>query len=85
MKSVLLKISSGWYFAPELSHSLFGNVPVNALDEWDVNKLGWFKSRRARDHIDTGAQIRRAFTVNVENCRKNSYSAEVKCFYLTHP
>ena len=34
-------IVSGWYFAPELSHSLYGNVPVNGLNEWDVNKLGW--------------------------------------------
>jgi hypothetical protein len=38
---------------------LLGNLPVNGLDEWDVAKLGWFKSRSAtEDHIDsTGQQI----------------------------
>jgi hypothetical protein len=37
----------GWYFAPEFSHGLMGNVAVNALDEWDVRKLGWYKSAAA--------------------------------------
>jgi hypothetical protein len=39
-------------------------VPVNGLDEWDVNKLGWFKFRPGwngedpdgADHMETGHQ-----------------------------
>ena len=28
-------------------HALFGNVPVNGLNEWSVYKLGWLKHDRA--------------------------------------
>ena len=38
------------------SSGLLGNVPVNGLDEWDLNKLGWFKFRQsAQDHDGGGA------------------------------
>lgn len=46
------------------------------MNEWDVTKLGWFKSRSpTEDHIDsTGQQIiRQAFKIQVENCADNNY------------
>ena len=27
-------------------HALFGNVPLNGLNEWNVHKLGWLKHDR---------------------------------------
>lgn len=55
-----------------------GNLPLNGLDEWDIHKLGWFKSRKFRDHIDpTGHQIRQAFGAQVSNCQKNRVFSEV--------
>ena len=59
----------GWYIvspdsANEGSSGLLGNVPVNGLDEWDINKLGWFKFRTnwngeedQAEHMDTGHQV----------------------------
>jgi hypothetical protein len=61
----------GWYVVEPGTGSgdagtsgLLGNVPVNGLDEWDVNKLGWFKFRPGwngedpdgADHMETGHQ-----------------------------
>ena len=72
-------VPPGWYMAPDLSHDLFGNVPINGLNEWNVQKLGWFKSRRSRDHIQTSGQnlVRNAFQAKVRNCRDNLYDTEV--------
>ena len=66
------------------SSGLLGNVPVNGLDEWDVNKLGWFKFRQTSgsahdgvDHMETGHQIRQAFSATVENCQENRHTFKV--------
>ena len=74
-------VPPGWYFAPAGSHALQGNTPINRLNEWDVTKLGWFKSRRHRDHIDTGHQIRAAFSHHVRSCAANQVDAQVSSAY----
>ncbi len=59
---------------------LLANLPVNSLNEWDVTKLGWFKSRSVNeDHIDaTGEQIiRQAFRVVVDDCSLNKFKYQV--------
>lgn len=45
------------------------------MNEWDITKLGWFKSRSpTEDHIDSTQQIiRQAFKVQAENCADNNY------------
>ena len=71
----------GWYIEDPRESILLGNVPINGLDEWDVAKLGWFKSRSlSEDHIDaTGQQIiRQAFKAQVEDCGQNSIKYQVK-------
>ena len=71
---------SGWYIEDPADSFLLGNLPINGLDEWDVSKLGWFKSRSpTENHMDsTGQQIiRQAFKVQVENCALNSYKYQV--------
>ena len=70
----------GWYIEDPADSFLLGNLPINGLDEWDVSKLGWFKSRSpTENHMDsTGEQIiRQAFKVQVENCALNSYKYQV--------
>ena len=70
----------GWYIEDPVDSFLLGNLPINGLDEWDVSKLGWFKSRSpTENHMDsTGQQIiRQAFKVQVENCALNSYKYQV--------
>lgn len=61
----------------EMSHDLMGNVPINDLNEWDLHKLGWFKSKKTRNHISPQSQVKRAFAANVKNCKENSYTSEV--------
>ena len=71
---------AGWYVEDPRDSVLLGNLPINGLDEWDVSKLGWFKSRSPiENHMDaTGEQIvRSAFKVDVENCALNSYKYQV--------
>ena len=71
---------AGWYVEDPRDSVLLSNLPINGLDEWDVSKLGWFKSRSPlENHMDaTGEQIiRSAFKVNVENCALNSYKYQV--------
>jgi hypothetical protein len=65
---------------------LLGNVPVNGLDEWDINKLGWFKFRQnwngedvdSGDHMETGHQIKQAFSASVEDCQDNRHTFKVR-------
>ncbi|QQP32398.1 Uncharacterized protein FKW44_024698, partial [Caligus rogercresseyi] len=67
----------GWYMASEMSHDLYGGIPINRLDEWDIHKLGWFKSKRDKDHIEaTGHQLRQAFGVEMISCLDNTYRTE---------
>ncbi|CAB4064408.1 unnamed protein product [Lepeophtheirus salmonis] len=33
-------VPPGWYMVPEMSHDLFGSIPINRLDEWNIYKLG---------------------------------------------
>ena len=73
-------IPPGWYIEDPVTGILLGNVPVNSLDEWDVSKLGWFKSRSpTENHIDAAGQqiIRQAFKVDVNNCAENSFKYQV--------
>ena len=48
-----------WYFMPlnndghMLRHNqtqryLYGNLPINNLNEWDLDKLGWYKTSKKR-------------------------------------
>ncbi|XP_040568877.1 cell fusion protein aff-1 [Lepeophtheirus salmonis] len=76
-------VPPGWYMVPEMSHDLFGSIPINRLDEWNIYKLGWFKSKRDKDHIEsTGHQLRRAFDVEMLNCMDNSYRTEFSTPYI---
>jgi len=46
------------------------------LNEWDVTKLGWLKSRSpTENHIDSAGQqiIRQSFKVEVEDCSANNF------------
>lgn len=75
----------GWYIEDPRESILLGNLPINGLDEWDVAKLGWFKSRSiSEDHIDaTGQQIiRQAFKAQVEDCGQNSIKYQVALILL---
>ena len=73
-------IPPGWYVEDPRDGLLLGNLPINALNEWDVTKLGWFKSRSpSENHIDTAGQqiIRQSFKVEVEDCGANSFKYQV--------
>eukprot|EP00093_Oithona_nana_P014457 14457.XXX_467503_458791_1 [CDS] Oithona nana genome sequencing. len=77
----------GWYIEDPADSFLLGNLPINGLDEWDVSKLGWFKSRSpTENHMDsTGQQIiRQAFKVQVENCALNSYKYQFFRGFMDH-
>ena len=32
----------------ETQPSLYGNLPINNLNEWDLDKLGWYKTSKKR-------------------------------------
>ena len=73
-------IPPGWYVEDPRDGLLLGNLPINALNEWDVTKLGWFKSRsQSENHIDAAGQqiIRQSFKVEVEDCGTNSFKYQV--------
>lgn len=69
------------------SSGLLGNVPVNGLDEWDINKLGWFKFRPNRngeedpgDHMDTGHQVSISTKADVLSKKLDSLEIEYYIF-----
>ena len=73
-------IPPGWYVEDPRNGLLLGNLPINALNEWDVTKLGWLKSRSpSENHIDSAGQqiIRQSFKVEVEDCGANSFKYQV--------
>ena len=87
----------GWYFTPAGQDGwkhpgLFGNVQVNGLNEWNVDKLGWYKSTRrsssfspnsrlfSNGHVSlqTFQQIKRSLNVHSDNCAQNDNRFHVK-------
>ena len=77
-------IPPGWYVEDPRNGLLLGNLPINALNEWDVTKLGWLKSRSpSENHIDSAGQqiIRQSFKVEVEDCGANSFKYQVTYFF----
>ena len=37
-------IPPGWYISPSHQQTLITGLPVNPLDGWDIDKVGWLKS-----------------------------------------
>ena len=92
------RMPPGWYFTragSEIWHStmaasLYGNVGINGLDEWSVDKLGWYKSPKSfKYHGDPGfhngqvslrtmQQIRDAFQINTASCVNNVNTFQVR-------
>ena len=35
-------------FCSNVGNNLYGNVEVNGLNEWSIEKLGWYKSSKSR-------------------------------------
>ena len=96
------RMPPGWYFTQagdEIWHttsasaSLYGNVGINGLDEWSVDKLGWYKSPKSSFQGDssfyngqvslrTMQQIADAFQVNTDSCVNNINAFQVRdCFW----
>ena len=79
-----VSLPPGWYFSRENSHDdLRFNVPINGLDEWDIEKLGWFKApssggREPVLDVSAAEQIKRALNVQVVDCKRNLYTTEVR-------
>ena len=48
-----------WYFMQVQDHvmawnttsSLYGNIPINHLNEWNLDKLGWYKTSKRKKSI----------------------------------
>ena len=53
------------YFGVAGESEVRTNLEVNALDEWDVTKLGWYKIRESGRREFDAQQVRQAFDVNV--------------------
>ena len=87
-------IPAGWYSSSSSSSSfednnkngeeLLGNVPVNELNEWNVNKLGWIKSydAAAGKLLPDENVLKNAFSLKVLNCQRNEYSAELNSAFI---
>ena len=56
-------------FSQRSRHALFGNVPINGLNEWNVHKLGWLKhdrvSRRSRGVSREGFPVASTFITSL--------------------
>ncbi|TRY75096.1 hypothetical protein TCAL_00601 [Tigriopus californicus] len=71
-------VPPGWYFSAEgLQQDLFGNVPVNGLNEWNVQKLGWFKSQHRRMDLFESRSRHQPHLVSpiIEDCASNTFKA----------
>ena len=57
-----LLISFSWYYGSKASNEVLTNVDINALDEWDLDKLGWYKYDEGSYNLDnTLVSSKRAF------------------------
>jgi len=85
------RMPPGWYFTfvgdeiwdDNLASHLYGNVGINGLDEWSVEKLGWYKSPKSfKNHnpgfhnggqvsLRTLQQIRESFHIRTDDCIHN--------------
>lgn len=73
-------VPPGWYFSSDdIQQDLFGNVPVNGLNEWNVQKLGWFKSQHLEIDLFEGRNGQQAQLVSpiIEDCASNTFKATV--------
>ena len=65
-------IEDGWYFGQDGGRSLWGGVDVNALSEYDLDKVGWYKMEKGTYYMNKDA-ILASFNVDVENCDKDEF------------
>ena len=70
-------VPPGWYVVPDHPshrHSLLTGLHVNGLDEWDINKLGWFKAGKRSSFVTSSLeQLSQQFLPTVESCAEGRY------------
>ena len=58
---------------------------VNMLNDWDFNKLGWFKEDGAGRMVFREADLRRAVTIRTVNCGRNIFKVDMSGDYFSTP
>ena len=72
-------VPPGWYVLPDHHqhhrHTLLAGLPVNNLDSWDINKLGWLKiDNSGRLATPSLQQLQQQFLPTVDSCAGGRYS-----------
>ncbi len=63
-------IPAGWYFKQSGSSDLKTGIEVNGLNEWNLDKFGWFKWRNGRVEYPANLKnlLQQRFTYHYEHC-----------------
>ena len=73
--AIVPPLKAGWYFGAESGTTLFGGVEINALSEYDLGKLGWYKYVEEKYKMDK-TQVMNSFSVDVNNCDKDDLNVQ---------
>eukprot|EP00116_Pleurobrachia_bachei_P002964 sb/3463226/ len=73
-------LPAGWYFGSMSGSELRTNVKINGLNEWNMNKLGWYKVQDGYDTIREST-VREAFVASTENCGENKLKTNFAAAY----
>ena len=76
-------LRQGWYFGPATgldSNLLYTGSQLNALDEWDVAKLGWYK-HNGEDYHFHRAYLREQISGSTLNCGAQKMSFKLNALY----
>ncbi|KAL5246852.1 hypothetical protein ACHWQZ_G018899 [Mnemiopsis leidyi] len=73
-------LPAGWYFGRTGSGELKTNVKINGLNEWNMNKLGWYKIQHGFETIRKST-VRDAFSATTMNCGDNNLETNFAADY----
>ena len=73
--SIQSPLKPGWYFGSDTGDTLYSGVELNTLNEYDTNKLGWYKFTRGMFEMDK-SQVMDSFNVEVDNCDSDELTVE---------
>ena len=83
-------VPPGWYVLHDHDHhhrhTLLAGLPVNSLDSWDINKLGWLKiDNSGRLATPSLQQLQQQFLPTVNSCAGGEYSGSFARGFIDNP
>ncbi|KAJ8046539.1 hypothetical protein HOLleu_05235 [Holothuria leucospilota] len=76
-----LDIPTSSLYSNEIGGDVMWGVEVNAINEWDFHKLGWFKVTDSTVTVEDTVRLKDVVDVSVTNCLEDEYTVTANVSY----